>query len=120
MNLKIVTVADRGAPNKERIHLAVLANANLVNYALFDTDAAGPTTIVSIPKRAYWFQSFTVVAGDNVILYTGAGRQLSNLRTDGRRNHFFYWGLPTVIWDSPTSRVVLVEISTWETSAPLT
>jgi hypothetical protein len=91
MNIKIVTIADRGVPNKERIQLLALGNVNLVYYALFDTETASPTTVVTIPKRAYWFNSYEVKAGDNIVLYTGAGHQSSYQRPDGGKNHFFYW-----------------------------
>ena len=116
MRLKIVSIWDRGLANKERLDLLVVTPANLNYYAIFDTTLMGNSQIVAIPKRAYWFTAFQVSAGDHVVLYTGPGQTVTHPRSDGRKNHFFYWGLTSVIWSDPNSRAVLVELGTWETS----
>lgn len=116
MRLKIVSIIDRGVPNQERLHLSVLAAANLNFYAVFDTTKIDNNTVVAIPRRAYWFTEHVVSPGDHVILYTKAGTESVSRRTDGYSNHFFYWGLRNTIWGDPKSCAVLVEISNWETS----
>ena len=117
MVLKIVGIVDRGVTGAERLHISVLADANLNYYAIFDTEYIGDD-IAPIPKRAYWFGDYSVRAGDHVILYTKPGEQSTRKRADGGTNHFFYWGLPKTIWGNRTSCAVLLEISNWQTSAP--
>jgi hypothetical protein len=50
-------------PEKERLHISVLADDNLNYYAVFDTEYQNGE-IVAIPKRAYWFVDYRVKAGD--------------------------------------------------------
>ncbi len=117
MKLKIITIVDRGVPSRERLHVSVLADANLNFYAVFDTQYTDDTgEIVAIPKRAYWFTDYPVKAGDHVILYTKPGKDSVGERTDGHKNHFFHWGLRAPIWGSPEACAVLLEIADWETS----
>lgn len=110
-----MTIADRGQPNRERLHISVLAEANLIYYVVFDTVSAPGGLIIANPKRAYWFTDHPVRAGDNVLLYTGHGANTVNVRPDGGTNHFFYWGSSQVLWGHPSARVVLLELSSWET-----
>lgn len=116
MNLRILTIADRGIPNKERLHLAVDAFANLSYYAVFDTIKFPNGTIAPIPKHVFWFSAFQVKPGDNIILYTGPGQFLQKPRGDLGTNYFFHWGLQTTIWRDANSCAVLLEIGTWVTS----
>lgn len=116
MNLKIIRIIDRGVPNKERLHLLVQADANLNYYVVFDTEYV-TGGIASLPKHAYWFVDHPVKAGDHVILYTGTGTPSVKPRTDGHKNHFFYWDLNSTIWRTDKACAVLIEVTTWETSA---
>ncbi len=97
MRLKIVTIADRGIPNKERLHLNVLAQANLSFYVVLGTTKISPTLVSTAPKYFHWWSDYAVNAGDSVILYTRSGLHTVNVRPGGGRNHFF-------------------ELTTWETS----
>jgi hypothetical protein len=117
MRIKVVSIGDRGIANQERLHLSVLADANLVNYAIFDTVKTGlGATILPIPKHTYWFTPYPVKAGDQVVIFTGSGTQLKQPRTDGFMNHFFYWGLKETIWNGPWNCAVVLEIGDWATS----
>jgi len=116
MRLKIVTIVDRGIPNKERLHLSVLAQANLSFCVVLGTTKISPTVISTAVKYFHWWSDYSVNAGDNVILYTGAGTHTVSVRPGGGRDHFFYWGLPNVIWGEQNSCAVVLELETWETS----
>jgi hypothetical protein len=117
MRIRIVTIGDRGVGNQERLHLSVLAPANLVNYAVFDTVRIGNgLTIVPIPKNTFWFTDCEVRPGDQVVLYTRPGVPTKERRTDGHTNHFFFWNKPNTLWQDPNGCAVLIEINQWETS----
>jgi hypothetical protein len=116
MRLKIVTIADRGIPGRERLHLNVLVPANLSFYVVIGTTKISPTLVSTSPKHFHWWNAYGVNAGDSVILYTGSGNHTVNIRPDGGKNHFFYWGLPNVIWADLNSCAVLFELENWETS----
>ena len=121
MKLKLITIADRGVvrdtANRERLHLSVLADTNLVYYAVFDTKyAPAGLQVFQIPKHTYWFSSHAVKAGDNVVLYTGPGVPIVQKRPDGGTNHFFYWGMERTLWNQPGDCAVVVELNAWEAS----
>ena len=117
MRLKVITIADRGVPNKERLHLSALVDANLVNYAIFDTVRMGDGSVIaSIPRHAYWFTPSLVRAGDNVVVYTGPGVATKNARANGGTDYFFFWGLKQTIWSDPKSCAVVLEVADWATS----
>jgi hypothetical protein len=58
-----------------------------------------------------------VKAGDNIVLYTGSGTPIKRPRPDGGTDHFVYWNMPGTIWNNIDDCAVLVEITTWQTSA---
>jgi hypothetical protein len=116
MRLQIVTIADRGIPGQERLHLNVLAPTNLSSYVVLNTMKISPTMVSTAPTHFHWWGSYGVNAGDSVILYTGFGNHVVNVRPDGGKNHFFYWGLPNTIWADRNSCAVVFELANWETS----
>jgi len=117
MNLKVVRIADRGVPGKERLHLSVEADADLVYYVVFATEYQG-LNISQIVKHVLWFKSYKVKAGDNVVLATGSGANSTSRRADGGTDHFFYWGQPQVLFAAPLACAVVVEIQNWATTSP--
>ena len=116
MKLQIVAIANRGVANQERVHLRVLADANLSYYVLLDTTYLRPEAISNLLRHAYWFPSHQVKAGDNVVLYSGPGIQQSQPNLVGGTNHFFYWGLKETVWNKTGDCAVLMELANWQTS----
>lgn len=116
MRLEIINIYDRGIKSKELIWIKVLADTDLVNYIIFDTEYLDPNAISEAPKNTYWFQSKFVKAGDYVILYTGTGTPSESKNNDGSTNHFLYWGNRSTLWHKKTDCAVLFEINSWQTS----
>lgn len=116
MRLEIIKIVDRGVDTKELVWLKVLADTDLVNYIIFDTEYLEPNAISEVPKNTYWFQSKYVKAGDYIILYTGIGIPSESKNADGSTNHFLYWGNNATIWNKKTDCAVLFEINSWQTS----
>jgi hypothetical protein len=115
MRVSILQLVDRGVVEKERLHLSVLVDTNLAYYVVFNTTKSG-NGVTPIPQNTYWFIDTPVKAGDHVILYTTSGVNQSSARSDGKKNHFFYWGLTNAIWRDPIACAVLFEVSEWSTS----
>jgi hypothetical protein len=116
MKLAILTIAERGIPNKERLHLRVLADTNLSYYVVFVSSYTPSGLVATPPRFTYWFNSFAVKAGDSVVLYSCAGQATSSRRSDGGSDHFFHWGLPATIWNQVSDCAVLAELTDWQTS----
>jgi hypothetical protein len=117
MNLRIIRIADRGVPNKERLHITALAAADLNYYLILNTTRIG-NGLSPLPLNALWFGPYSVNKGDNIVIYTGPGTASRSKRADGGEDHFLYWGLRNTIWQDPNTCAVLMAISAWETSAP--
>lgn len=119
MKLQLIQIIDRGIPNKERLHLRVLEDANLSYYIVFATTYLSPQAISNLQRHAYWFAPKNVKAGDEVVLYTGSGSPSESkiaLGLPGRTAHFFFWGLPNTVWNVTGDCAVLLELNSWQTS----
>lgn len=112
MNFKVMSIGDRGNAQSERLHIAVVADTNLVYCVIFDTTYVG-AGVATPPRTTYWFVPQDVKAGDNVVLYTRSGQKNSQQRSDGKMNHFFFWGLGAPLWANSDSCAVVVEIKEW-------
>ena len=116
MNLNIVTIADRGIANQERLHIVALVDSDLSYYSVLLSIRNIMGRVSTGFRAAYWFGPRPVKAGDNIILYSGIGKDTSEVRADGGRNHFYYWGLKNTVWGPLTSCAVLLEVRNWQTS----
>ena len=120
MRLAIQYVADRGNTAKERLILRVRANANtdVGDYILIQSDFQGDS-VTTFTHHAYWFPYKEVKAGDIVVLYTKSGRVNEKALPDGRRVHFFYWGLDGPIWAAEDRAPVLLHAPEWTSKSPV-
>jgi hypothetical protein len=116
MNLQVITIADRGIPSRERLHIVALANTDLSYYVTLLSIRSLDGRVASGLRAAYWFGPRAVKAGDTIILYSGPGQDTTEIRPDGGTNHFYHWGLKNTVWGPPTSCAVLIEIINWQTS----
>ena len=116
MNLQILTIADRGIANQERLHILVLADTDLSYYATLLSARLAQDSVGAGLRSAYWFAPQQVKAGDHVVLYSGPGQDKFETRPDGRKNHFYHWGFKNTIWANPSSCAVLLEVGDWQTS----
>jgi hypothetical protein len=119
MRFQIVSIADRGKPYLERLHLRVLVDSELAYLIVFATHyAAGlPNQVLSGTGAAYWFPTKQVKAGDSIVLYSGPGVNTETKSQDGSTNHFFHWGMPNTLWHKPESTIVVFEAFEWQTAA---
>ena len=116
MRLALAGIFDRGIPNRERVQLNVLADANLSYYVILDTTYINPQGISNLLRHAFWFPPQGAKAGEQVILYTGPGLHMSQRNLFGVTVHYFYWGLKNTIWNKSGDCAVLMELNSWATS----
>ena len=116
MRLQLVRIADRGLPNRERVHLSVLQETNLSYYAVLLSRYITPSGVANGNLSAFWFPSQSVRPGDQVVLFSGPGTPSSRTEPNGSTTHFFYWGLPNSVWNVPAMCAVVVEVASWATS----
>jgi hypothetical protein len=116
MKLEIIKIIDRGIALKERLWLRVLNDTDLSFYIVFNTIYLSTNSISSTQKNAYWFAPQKVKTGDYIILYTGSGTPSNSKNADGTTNYFFYWGLPTTVWNIKEDCAVVFEINLWKTT----
>lgn len=132
MNLRIIEITDRGKPFQERLHLEARIAVDMQFYIVYATTQIPPTQnlvtgigalwalrpekISIVPKATFWFPEYKVARGDHIVLYSCAGVQSKQIRTDGFYDHFFFWGSQQVLWDTPNARATVFEMAGFETT----
>jgi hypothetical protein len=115
MKVSWVGIYDRGNMQLERIHFRALVPIDLCYYAVIDSQSVGnPITAVQAHnKGCYWFTSFRVEAGQNVVLYSRSGAMTTENRADGSTFHFFFRGLTAPLYQDASKCAVLLEVNDW-------
>src|SRR5947207_14823326 len=97
----IVTVADPGVPNKERI---VIRPTQTVNLGQFGMTAAvqaptNPNLVIPLMNSFFWFPSYIIEPPSWVFLYTGAGKsEVTTLAGTSETAYVFHWDSKTTIF----------------------
>jgi hypothetical protein len=116
MKVQWVGIYDRGNLLTERVHFRAIFDFDLCFYAVLDTHYQGVNVIEAHNKNCYWFGSYQVKAGQNIVLYTRAGAQNTETRNDGSVFHFFFRGLNQPLYQSANRCAVIFEINSWITT----
>lgn len=116
MRIQIVSIAERGVANRERLHLRALAEVELNRFAVLANRYLSPASLATGGLLAFWFPPVVVKPGDSVILFSGSGAYSTSRAPDGTTNHFFYWGLQRTVWNRTGDCAVLVELESWAAS----
>ena len=100
MVLKLVNVESSGILESERVVLRAPIDLSAGKYLILRARKSPDDKVFSgaIPQ-AFWFDTIPVNARDLLVLYTKFGQRSSKVADDGITSHFFYWGLPSAIWD---------------------
>jgi hypothetical protein len=115
MKANWVGIYERGNTQGERVHFRAVVNIDLNYFAVYDTTSAGPGRINLTQRPCYWFGPKTIKAGENVVLYTRAGKENTETRPDGSVYHFFFRGLSAPLYKDSNARAVLLELNDWTT-----
>ncbi|MCZ4265211.1 hypothetical protein O4G73_08860 [Erythrobacter sp. G21629-S1] len=111
--LELRSIADRGNFAKERITLRVIADADVGDFLLLQTNMVGEDLSTQV-RHAFWFPYQRVSRGDLVVVYTKYGIPSSKpLKVKGNA-HFFFFDLSESIWGNQNRGAVLLHAPSWE------
>jgi hypothetical protein len=110
--LQALGIFDRGVPYMERVLFQALTPVSLAFYVVLHSTSQGTVTVNSGSHPAFWFPTIQLVAGEQIILYTGPNRSPQNIGPQGRA---FFWGLNKTIFNTPEDCVVVMQILDWLT-----
>jgi hypothetical protein len=117
-------IFDRGNIQLERVHFRALTNIDLRFFAIVDSQyqqtpgsIVPASTIEAGNKNCHWFTAYQVKAGENVVLYTRGGKNVTEARPDGAMFHFFFRGVNQPLYGLPNRCAVLFELNDWATTA---
>lgn len=117
MRIAILSIADKGNLEKERLVLRVRATADVGDYILIQTGFQQDGVTIDT-HHTYWFPYKKVEAGDLLVIYTKEGRENQRALENGKNVHFFYWGLPEPIWATKDRAPVLLYAPVWISKEP--
>lgn len=117
MRLDIVRVDDEGKLDNERLLLKANGRTEVGNYLLLPAGVHGDR-LTAPARNPFWFPDKQVDVGDLVVVYTKEGGDTDRLMDDGRKVHFFYWGLDDPVWGGGDLAPVLFHAREWASKAP--
>jgi hypothetical protein len=109
MKLSIVSFADSGSLQKERVVFRATSNANVGDYMVLCSESTETGAASSGAHIAFWFPDDEVKEGDLIVLYTKSGNESKKDIGGGHTAYFYYWGNPKPVWNSATHALVLIE-----------
>jgi len=112
-NLRIVSVADAGKYDRERVVLRARHACNVGRYAVIDATYAPDGVVSNINRHFFWFPDLDVDEGDYILLYTKKGQDRTFRNAEGEVIHAFYWGFdkPETVWNRDADAVTVVRVS---------
>ena len=99
--LGIVTILDRGVPNKECIAVSVRQAVNMGRYGLMLAQHDTTESKSSVPffDNLFWFGDGVANANDWLFVYTGPGTPTSTQAANGVNRVFrLHWGKPHTVF----------------------
>jgi len=119
LELKLLPVADRGVPNRERIAIYVKETINMGQYGVMIGHAVVDRTAIPYQDNLFWFGGGIVNKGDWILLYTGKGTP----RTDkgevtGGKIYSVHWGRESTMFVNTNVVPILFRIDAVDVDSP--
>ncbi|MDE6507919.1 MAG: hypothetical protein K2L04_05610 [Alistipes sp.] len=112
--LVIHSIKGAGDIDQERVLFMVSEDCDLGVNIVALSRRINESSFSSNIKSLYWFPDKEVKKGDLVVLYTKSGESNSIINNNGKKTHFFYWGLSEPISVNKDTCVVLLTAK-WRT-----
>lgn len=112
MKFKITSIRDNGDLAKERVVLKAEVALDIGEYMLAQSGYKDE----SVTNRlffTFWFPDKEVSAGDFIVLYTKAGKDIEKQFKEVK-SHFFYLGRTQPIWQEKDRSAVLFHAPEWD------
>jgi hypothetical protein len=112
IDLRLLTVLDRGLPNKERVVFRSYAAVNLQNYIVGLGVTTDDVLVTPLSGYIYYFEDVVVPAQSWIIVYTGSGqKQVSTMPEPHEIAFTYHWGSPSVLFTEPGVVPILFRVS---------
>jgi hypothetical protein len=113
MKLLFHSFIDKGNYSQERIALRVSDDCNIKFFLILLTEKV-TDQFFNQPSKTFWFPPKDVKKGDWVVLYTKSGVASDQKNEDGSTTFFYYWGIPTPIYNRPIDGIVVAALENWD------
>lgn len=118
MKLSIHKVVNKGDIKRERLIIKVGSETDAGDYVLFQTGYIADGISIEA-HNTYWFPYKEVDSGDLIVVYTRKGKDNEKMRKNGKKAHFFYWGLTESIWREDDRAAVILHAPEWISKGPV-
>lgn len=109
--LNVVSILDRGVPNKECIAISVERTINLGQFGIMLGQQSADGTAVPYFDHLFWFGDGVVNVGDWLFVFTGSGTPRKGKARNGTNDVFsVYWGKPTTVFASTIVAPILFRV----------
>lgn len=115
MELKILSIGDKGNLANERIGFKALKNCQLKYFMVFKT-IKNTNGFNNTSDSVFWFAPQEILENDQVVLYTKSGINSVKENPNGTKTYFFFWNRLFPVFNGPEdikNKIVLVNINTW-------
>ena len=97
--LKVVSILDRGVPNKECIAIQANDAVNMGQYGIMLGQYATDGTATPYFDHMFWFGDGVIKSGDWLFVFTGSGAPRTTKAVNGMNDIFsVFWGKPTTVF----------------------
>ena len=111
-NLAIVSVEDRGVPNRERVLIRPMEPINLQEFIVALAVRAPEGMVNPLHDHVFWFPELVVSPPAWLVLHTGPGTPTQATMPDtGQPAHIFFWGKLTTVLNQPEITPVIFGLS---------
>jgi hypothetical protein len=120
MKVTLLGLHDRGVIDKERVHFRADVDIDLSFFVVLDSFWVDAKSVQAGYRTGHWFAPRTIKKSEHVVLYTRSGNENTEPHTDGNTYHFLFRGCGNAIYANANATAVLMEITTWVSTAPAT
>lgn len=117
--LRIVSILDRGEPNKETIAIQVNEAVNMGQFGVMLGQRGTDGTAVPYFDQLLWFGDGVVKSGDWLFVFTGSGTAKRGKALNGVNDVFsIFWGKPTTVFADPLVVPILFRVDAVDVLMP--
>lgn len=114
MELKIVSVHNRGDFDEEYVVLKAVKDCDIGHYMLADSTYTDSGALSNKLRHTYWFPNKKILRENYVSVWTKSGKDTKGEMKDGTPIHRHFWNLKTAVWNNEGDCAVLIHTPDWQ------